>query len=347
MQISYHESLKKEYFGDLYKRVSNHLIKGGNVCVSGIKGFGRKTVLNFLYFNFVNDKIFNRIFIYDPELEDENIVNYTKNICVKSCSRGNLVIIRYFENIDEKPKILEKLDAIKRNISHKIVYLIFTDQEAVIHPSSHQAINSVFFSELIYLSPFTYKQTKNMIESMISYYGWKINPSCCLNIYKLSGGVPRLIKYLTKEVYESKLSLYDKSQLVLIPQIDFELRLMAKLVINCNASRLKLLGLTDKNGKLKSSLLKFYMAKFRSDIITTLYPFLGDNESRILSYFIENINQLVSLDKLADIMKMTDENFSLWAIYKIISRVKAKIKNNFSLKNIKGKGYLLQNNPVT
>ena len=48
------------------------------------------------------------------------------------------------------------------------------------------------------------------------------------------------------------------------------------------------------------------------------------------------------MDNIANLMKMSDDNFSLWAIYKAISRLKPKVKNNFEIKNIKGKGYMLK-----
>ena len=69
---------------------------------------------------------------------------------------------------------------------------------------------------------------------------------------------------------------------------------------------------------------------------------MGNAEAKVLSFIIENEDKVVSLDKLANLMKMTDANFSLWAIYKMISRLKPKVKNNFQIKNIKGRGYLLQ-----
>jgi len=39
---------------------------------------------------------------------------------------------------------------------------------------------------------------------------------------------------------------------------------------------------------------------------------------------------------------LSDEDFSLWAIYKLISRLKVKIKKYFEIINHKGNGYILQ-----
>ena len=76
-------------------------------------------------------------------------------------------------------------------------------------------------------------------------------------------------------------------------------------------------------------------------MISNLYPQLGDTETKILSFFSEKESKIVTLDNLAHLMKMSDDDFSLWAIYKLISRLKVKVKNNFNIKNLKGRGYIL------
>ncbi|OGM14481.1 hypothetical protein A3A76_05780 [Candidatus Woesebacteria bacterium RIFCSPLOWO2_01_FULL_39_23] len=341
MNKAYFETLPKDYFGNLYQKVSSSLTKGENVCLSVIPGFGEKTIFNFLSFNFRSDKLFDEIYVYDPELENENIIDFTKKLIFANNLKNKLLIIRFFEQIEDKPKTLEKLDSLRRKNPKYLTYLAISNQEALLYPSSHQALTTVFFSDIIYFLPFDTIQTASMINSLINYYGWNINLSVFDEIYHLSGGIPRIIKYLTKELYESHIPLSNKDKLILIPQISFQLKLLTIILITHNKKQAYLLGLTDGNYRLKSSLLKYYIKNFRSEMITRLYPQLSDTETKILSFFSENEGKIVSLDNLAALMKMSDDNFSLWAIYKVISRLKPKIKNNFNLKNVKGRGYVL------
>ena len=342
MNQAYFETLPKDYFGNLYQKVSNSLTKGENVCISIIPGFGEKTIFNFLNCNFKRDKLFNKINVYDPGLENDSIINFYKNLESGRASENKLLIIRFFEQIEDKNNILEKLDGLRRKNPKLLTFLAISNQEAYLYPSTHQAITTVFFSDLIYFQPFDLVQTEKMIKSLKTYYGWNIDTTQYRNIYSLSGGIPRIIKYLTKEFYESRIPLSNKDKLILIPQISFQLKLMTKILISHNEKQLFLLDLTDEGNKIRSSLLKHYIKNYRSEIISNLYPQLGALETKILSFFSENEGKIITLDNLATLMKMTDDNFSLWAIYKLISRLKPKIKNNYKINNIKGRGYILQ-----
>ena len=311
MQKAYFETLPKNYFGGFYEKVTSALIKGENVCVSVIPGFGEKTVFNFLNYNFLEDELFNRIFIYDPELESVTLTDFAKQIDANNSVDNNLLIVRFFERIENKPEVLEKLDSIRRKNPKKLVYLVISNQEAILYPQTHQALSTVFFSSLIHFGISDTFDIKKMIDSLVDYYGWRIDPKLFKDIEKLSGEIPRIIKYLVKESYESRIPLSDKNRLISIPQISFQLNFLTKILLTHDPRQINLLGLTDDKNKLKSELLKYYLKNFRSEMIAKLYPNLGDTECRILSFFSANQGEIVSLDKLANLMKMSDEDFSL------------------------------------
>jgi len=46
-------------------------------------------------------------------------------------------------------------------------------------------------------------------------------------------------------------------------------------------------------------------------------------------------------------MEMSEEEYSLWAIYKIISRLRKKISGKYNLISVKGRGYKLAPNCST
>ena len=338
MNKAYHETLPKNYFYGLYQKVSKSLNHGENVCISVLYGCGVKTSFNFLYNHLKKSKNFEAIDIYDPEIKDLDLVTFVSKVNRK---KSRLIIIRFFENLKNKREVLEKIDSFRRPNPASLVFLVIADHTAITEPENYTAISTVFFSDIIYLTPYSYNQTILMIGTLTSYYGWSINKNLHKKIFILSGGVPRFIKYLCKEVSESFNPIDNLEKIILSPQINFQLELMVKLLITMPSKKLQILGIVDNKNTIKSKLLKYYYNNYRSPIITNLYPKLTESESKLLTYILVG-GGVVSIDKIADLIKMSDEDFSLWAIYKLISRLKPKIKNNFKIKNLKGKGYYLE-----
>jgi len=342
MNVTYYKTLPKDYFDNLYTRVADKLTHNQNVCISVIRGGGARTIFNHLNNYLLEDKLFGEIKVFDPEIEDVNLTDFIKTLV--DTPRQRLVIIISFEQISDKQIVLTKLDSLRRRHPELLTFLAITDHNVITNPESYQTTSSIFFSDIIYVPPFNRIQTEKMINTLTYFYGWEIKPNIVDKIYNLSGGNPRLIKYFCKEVSESNYPISNFEKFILVPQINFQLNLISKLLITTPVSKLDLLGLTDKEGKIISQLVRYYLKNYKSDIINALYPALGNTEAKIASFLIESEGRVVSIDKIANLVKMTDDNFSLWAIYKMISRLKPKLKNNFKIHNIKGRGYLLTKN---
>ena len=155
----------------------------------------------------------------------------------------------------------------------------------------------------------------------------------------MSGGIPRLIKYICKEIIENKGTVL-QTKFDSIP-INFQLTLLTKLLIKLSKNQLESLGILEK-GKIKSKLLKDYFKNYQNEVVSQIFSNLTKQEQKLLTFLLENKDQVVSIDKIADLIQMSEDDFSLWAIYKLISRLKLKVKTNFNIKNLKGQGYMLQ-----
>lgn len=101
------------------------------------------------------------------------------------------------------------------------------------------------------------------------------------------------------------------------------------------------LGILDENGEIRSELLKQYFRDYKEKYIEQSYPNLSELEIKLLTYLYASEGNVVSKDQLGDLMLLGNHNYSLWAIYKQISRLKPKISDRFVIENIKGKGYML------
>ena len=148
MTKSYHETLPKNYFGNLYQKVTENLIRGENVCISVISGFGVKTLFNFLDFNIRKDNLFDEVFIYDPEIESKTLVEFTRRILLDFPDKNKLIVARFFEQTKNKKKALEKLDSLRRRAPKSMVFLVLTDHSATTNLTVYQAKSTVFFTEI-------------------------------------------------------------------------------------------------------------------------------------------------------------------------------------------------------
>ena len=87
MKNVYTDILPKNYFDNLYEKVSKTIKHGENVCISAIYGQSNKTVYNFLFRLISSEKLFDGIFIYNPILTNDNPMLFTKKIINKNKTR--------------------------------------------------------------------------------------------------------------------------------------------------------------------------------------------------------------------------------------------------------------------
>lgn len=340
MRRNYYDYLERDYFGDLYRPVAASLTKGDSVCVSVLHGCGESVFLNFFTKLANEDKLFEATYFYDPESRKTDIVKFVKKI-VKKDSSHKLFLIRLFETISEKRDILEKLQSLRQPDPFKNVFLVLTDHTGVTNPWEYFAKTSPFFPARFYISPFDLKETIRMMKVNEQFFGWKISPSLYKKIFALSGGIPRLTKHVSKEIYEEKTDLENLERLIKNPSIYFQLEYLTKIALSKNKEELKTLGILDKKGHFKSGLLDYYFKNLRVDVAHEIYPNLTKMESKVFSLLYENKNSLVTVDQVGNFLELSGHDFSLWAIYKLISRLKTKVDTNFEIENYKGRGYKL------
>lgn len=338
---SFYHYLPRNYFNNLYSHVAEKLKKSENVCVSVMYGCGSKTFLNFFLIVAKKDRLFRQILYFDPEVEKLNLVNFVrKNL--SSNSPKKLVVVRLFETMADKSEILEKLNGFKIKFCGNPIFLFITDHTAIIRPEEYCAKTTAFFSDRLEIAPFDLKQTRQMIRVTAKYFGWQIRPADYEKIYRLSGGIPRLAKYICKDIDEKNARSDSLEKFIKNASINFELNYLNKILLQLTKDELRTLGLVNNRGKIKSLLLERYFRNYQTRLAAELYPDLSSLEAKVFAYLYENKNRLVSLEKVADLMAMSDTNYSLWAIYKLLSRLNQKIKDHYKIENRKGRGYFLK-----
>lgn len=341
MKKSYHYYLARTYLDNLYGRVVKRLKQGGSVCVSILEGCGETTFLNFFLRLSREDKLFDKIYYFDAAIENHGLLDFISSK-IQEDGREKLLIIRSFEDIEDKQGTLEKLNNFKRPHPKGLIFLIITDHTGITYPERYLAKTTPLFSERFQIVAFDEKNTEETIISNCQYFGWEVEKTLFGEIYRLSGGIPLLVRHICRGLVEDHLRIGNIEQFKKDPSVLFQLNYLTGLLIRLTKDQLFNLGLVDEKGKIESSLLKDHFHNYQVELANRLHPNLSFREAKVFSYLYENEGQVVTIDKIADLMEMSDLNYSLWAIYKLISRLKQKVENNFEIANVKSRGYILR-----
>jgi hypothetical protein len=341
MKKSYHHYLNRNYLNDLFKRIITRLKQGDCVCVSILEGCGETTFLNFFLRLVREDKLFGQIYYFDAAVESKGLLNFIRTKIPEN-NQEKLLIIRSFEDIENKQETLEKLNNFKRPHPKRLIFLVITDHTGISHPEQYLAKTTPFFSERFQIIAFNEKNTKETIINNCQYFGWEVEKAFYEEIYRLSGGMPILVRHICRGLAEDHLKIKNVELFKKDPSVLFQLNYITRLLIRLTRDQLLDLGLVDDKGKIRSSLLRDHFHNYQVELASRLHPNLSFREAKVFSYFYENEGRVITIDKIADLMEMSDLDYSLWAVYKLISRIKRKIKNNFEIINIKSQGYILR-----
>ena len=344
MGQAYYQQLPKDYFRRVYYRVFEKLGKHQNVCVSAMYGCGSRTFLNFFLHYYQKEPTAVPVCYYDPLVAECDLVDFTKD-CLQR-EEPSLIVTHHFQRVEEPRMVLEALSRFRQPDPRKVTYLMITDHSGVTNPTQTMARSSVFFPERIYLPPFDLAQTVTMLDITKKFYGWQIDPGLYEKIFNLAGGIPRIIKHIGKDLCERHLTIDDRDQFMKNPVIHFQLEYCTDLLLKYDKAQLQELGLL-VDQQIHGGILRKYFKQYQSDFIHEAFPQLSSLETSILSYLYEQKAQIVSIDRIGDLLELKGHDFSLWAIYKHISRMKEKIKPRFAIENVKGKGYMLQDQDQT
>lgn len=340
MNTNYHEFLPKDfYYPVLAKKAWDRLEQGENVLAGGIYGCGVHTFLNvFSLLEKSNGGIKTDYYAVEDEVGE--LKRWVKGGV--SMPGRRVLVIHGFEKITKRREALEWLYQQRLPRQVDTVYLVVADHSVVTDPESYLASTSAFFGERLEIGPFDLELATRLIKLNAEFFGWGVSEEKYKTIFELTGGVQRLVKHVCRLMSEKGVEIEEVEKFVEDPSILFQLNLMVKIISTCTANNLLKLGITDGSGRIKASLLAGYWKNYQNVVVGQLFPDLSRLESRVFSMLYENGGKVIPLEKIGDVLELEGSEFSLWAIYKLISRLRPKVEKNFEIKSIKGRGYLLE-----
>lgn len=183
--------------------------------------------------------------------------------------------------------------------------------------------------------PLTFDLTQSVIDSRRMLNDWGVPKKFEREIHQLSGGIIGLIKHICG--YVDKFGSPDPSEMLYYPPIVRVLDDMKRAVEMLSEVQLKKLGYIKGTGEVRSVLLEQYLRDERGIDSYDLPPTLLE----VFSLLLERKGEVVSIDEIHERVSEREE-FSLWAIYKMVSRLRQTISEEYEIHNVKGEGYILR-----
>jgi len=360
--------MKPEHFEPLMSKVLNGLKNGESICLYGMPGIGRRYFVRQLEILLKQQNLADIVITWEATLYEKGLVEQIENEMREKIAplrsakqnfvRGKanifpelkeylethkiIIILSYIERLKDKEKVFKFLRILRTLHQTNLSILTTCDQSILVDPDIYLSGPEQFAESFYAFEPFDLKGTKRAIDLLLKTYGLKVKSSSLPKIHELSGGNASLSKYICKAVdtYGDKV-LSDLKELVNYPPLKIRLDEFIQITFKEKPEILKQLKIVNSKGKIFAKALQYYLKNYEAEHLDILFPDLTQLEKRILSYLLLNKGTIINKDRLAFWMGMSDDDFSLWAIYKIISRIKKKIEGKFKLENVKGRGYRL------
>lgn len=350
------EKLPEDHFGNITKEVLELLLNGQCCGIYGIPGYGMDyfakhiaLLINKKYpkintFLLNLELVNNKIKILEKELSkiiktskvnDLNIANYLKS---------NKIIIILSEVYQPKyKKLFQFLNTLRELNQQNFTVLTVADYTLFKHTDKYLKYSSNIFTPLRRIPNFDLEGVKRIIKINNEEYNWNIPLNLTRKVLFLSGGNPALAYSICMAIYyEGKLILNRLKKLVKYQPLNFRLSEIADLITKLTIEEQIQIGILNNNGTLFSDLLVEYLKTNELEGLDKLFPDLTKTDRKIMTLFVQNLSKVINKDQLSLILDQTADTYSEWAIYKAVARVRDKIKDKYTIKTLKGRGWRME-----
>lgn len=329
MMDQYTKSFKKgiNYYDKDLKKVLPLITNREHVALCSSLSTGEERFIEYISFKLELANKYKVINIQNSFIDALEVINI-----IKKSSELVVVLIPYFyKDVEFFSKFLNTLYQSFKN--QEFIAVIKLGWDFYKDPSKYSNI-APFLTNILVRQPLDVEGVKENLEIRNKIYGWDIPKHKEKEILKLSGGLMRIVKRIAK-YYEANGNI-ETENLLKYPALEVVLTEIAEMYKNLSAESLRKLGILDKDNNIKSSLL----AEYISGIKITPKKELTGNSRALFNLLYQNRNQLVTDEMIDDIVRK-GKSGSLWANYKLVDRLRNNIAEDFKIRTVKGKGYVL------
>lgn len=249
-----------------------------------------------------------------------------------SINKQKVVLLPWFWRMNKS--FLREYTNIMRDKKHAFTSVIVLEPEFLDHPERLFPDTNVPLEVIITRKPLQKIAVEQLLDARSSLANAALSASQREKISKLSGGHIGLVKRLFNLAIQQQLTtpesaLQDPAIKTDLLNLEHQYRTLSKET--CMA-----IGLLRKDGSIAIPLLRDFLNSISTDFASTLSPL----QQKLLELFESKQGQIVSKKEIHQLMS-TEGTYSLWAVYKVVSRFAAAIAHKYRVRNVSGKGYIL------
>ncbi len=348
-----YQDLPPNAYNNILERVLLFITQGESAFLSVLPGCGMNILVQFLIKNLseqYNEKLFvvtgTPVDLHRFILKEEQNLSKDKVIIWRASDTWNSS--QTSRLINDKIKLIQNLKRFSIiGIGPFVWYL---------NPDWIIGNFGTMFVRNLYIGPFEGNAYELHIKYTAKHQQVSLTNKMIQDIFKLSGGIPRIFKYILilhrqKPIVNfQSISLEDFLD---YPSLYFEFKFLSQLLDKYNKKILVKLGIIDSNGNIKSELLKTYYTSYYKQLKTETNVIYTHNtllksrenltqvENTILDILMDKDN-FVSLQDLVYKLGIAGYKYQPDSLYKLVQRLREKLKDtHIRIINNRGKGYRL------
>lgn len=333
------QNLPTDHFGNIPSKIISTSSNSHSSVVSGIPGYGMEYLTKYLKHTLesmsVQTLLINCSF---PIPIEKQIKKLYKRIDGK---KTVIILSEILKPIEQRQ--LKFLIDLAWEFDHALSFISISDHTILANQDHFFATDNNIFVNNHYITPFSLDKTKWIIESNNNEYNWEIPISYTEKIHKLSGGNPALTKYICMVLYEEGQDLIDHPKTLMQHQpLKSRLQDITRAVLSLRIEQMHKIGLLNDNHNIFSTLVKASLSETKNDPLVGHLTDLSNTEKRILLGLLSNRGRITTKEQISIYQLQNSEEYSEWALYKAIERLRRKVIGVYEIKTVRGKGWMIE-----
>jgi len=316
------------YFEDDLRKTIHAVDRGQCVALCSAYKMGDRRFVDYLNF------MLSRKNDIDVSYDAEN--SYTRNqlhtFQEKPSSGKKVLLLPWFWRMDTR--VIKQYTEVMRDKRNTFISVIVLEPEFLDHPESVFPDTNLPFEVLLIRKPLSPILTEQLLKTRCELANATLTQQQRKQILTLGGGHIGLTKRLFNLAIQGTPQTLEYA--LRDPAIKTDLLNLEHQCRTLSLDTCQTIGLLRKDGTSSIPLLRHFIGSISADFSASLTPF----QQELLTLFEQKKGQIVSKNEIHRLMN-TDGHYSLWAVYKVISRFAAAVSHKYRVRNISGKGYIL------
>ena len=358
MSESYHfppivKRLPKHHFGDISDEVLSLVLDGQCCTIYGLPGVGIVYFVRHCAWRIVSEHPDIKLIMLNIGVEEDKLLLLKRELSrlMRRKIFDELSIIEYLEHnkvilVLTKVEDLQSLElfkfvnALRYSSPENFTVLIGGSLNLYTNSNEYLKKGGIIFSPMRRLGMFDLAGVRRIIKFNNEEFKWKVPLMLSKRIHELSGGHAGLIKYISRAVDENGEEILGQvGRLIKVPDVQASLAESAELFTKLGVDDQVTIGLVNQKREFFTPLLEHFSKANHEFEYKGLCTDLSSVEQRLLNALTQNMGKVITKDQISSLLGWEPKDYSEWAIYKVIHRLRNKLKGRYTIVTIRGKGW--------